>query len=445
MHTIKDHYKNLIIGFGKGGKTLAAYLSSTGEEVAIIEKSKKMYGGTCINIACIPTKSLIVNAEKGIQYAEAHGIKDELTTTLRKKNYEKIVASKYATVIDGTASFLSATSLRVIMEDQEKTITADRIFINTGTKPFLPEIKGIQGDHIYTSTTLMELDEKPKRLAIIGGGFVGLEFAGMFLKFGSEVTIFDQAATFLPKEDRDIAASIHHGLTQKGLEIHSGITVNALSQAQPGVKIQYSRGDANQEYTADAVLMAIGREPETKALNLEAAGIRTNERGYIIVNDQLQTSAEHVWAIGDVNGGPQFTYISLDNFRILKSQISGGSYNSIHQRKPFATAVFITPPYASVGINETEAKAKGLNYQVFSLPAGNIPKAAILRQKEGLLKAIVDKDTEKILGCMLHCAEAHELINIVQLAMNAGIPYQTLRDNIYTHPTMAEGFNDLFA
>jgi pyruvate/2-oxoglutarate dehydrogenase complex dihydrolipoamide dehydrogenase (E3) component len=164
-----------------------------------------------------------------------------------------------------------------------------------------------------------------------------------------------------------------------------------------------------------------------------------------VVNDRLETTAPNVWAVGDVNGGPQFTYISLDDFRIIGNQLSGGSYTSTGQRKAFATSVFITPPYARVGINETEAREKGLAYQVFSLPAQNIPKAAILRQKEGLLKAIVEKDTGRILGCMLFCAEAHEIINILQLAVNAGIPYQTLRDAIYTHPTMAEGLNDLFA
>lgn len=445
MQAIKDHYKNLIIGFGKGGKTLAAYLAGRGEEVAIVEKSKGMYGGTCINIACIPTKSLIVNAEKGLPYPEAHTIKDQLTATLRQKNYDKIANAPQATVIDGTASFASASSVTVKTEDEEKTITAERIFINTGTKPFVPGIDGVYGPHIYNSTTLMELGEKPRRLVVIGGGFVGLEFADMFLKFGSEVTVLDHSAAFLPREDRDMAEAISGALTQKGLKIVSSISVNGFVQTAGGVKIQYSSKDAPHECSADAVLMATGREPETQALNLEAAGIRTDKKGYIVVNDRLETTAPNVWAVGDVNGGPQFTYISLDDFRIIRNQLSGGSYTSTGQRKAFATSVFITPPYARVGINETEAREKGLAYQVFSLPAQNIPKAAILRQKEGLLKAIVEKDTGRILGCMLFCAEAHEIINIVQLAVNAGIPYQTLRDAIYTHPTMAEGLNDLFA
>jgi pyruvate/2-oxoglutarate dehydrogenase complex dihydrolipoamide dehydrogenase (E3) component len=443
MESIKDHYKNLIIGFGKGGKTLAGWLASSGEEVALIEKSKQMYGGTCINVACIPTKSLIVNAEKGIPYAAAHDIKEALTGKLREKNYDKIAGAKTATVIDGTASFLSAHQIKVSTGQGEHTITADRIFINTGTKPFVPKIEGAGGKRVYNSSTLMELEEKPARLAIIGGGFVGLEFADMFLKFGSEVTLFDRSEIFLPKEDRDMAETLRELLVNKGLRLVAGVSVSKLVHSEEGVEVHHGLSGGKKQWF-DAVLLATGRSPETKLLGLEAAGIKTDDRGFIQVDDRLQTSAKNVWAIGDVNGGPQFTYISLDDFRIIKNQISGGDYDSVAKRKAFATTVFTTPPYARIGLSEQEAKEQGLDYFVRSLSAANIPKAAILGQKEGLLKAVIEKDSGKILGCMLLCAEAHELINIVQIAINAGLTYETLRDNIYTHPSMAEGFNDLF-
>ena len=443
MEAVKNHYKNLIIGFGKGGKTLAAWLSSIDEEVAVVEKSKQMYGGTCINVACIPTKSLIINAEKGLPYPEAQDIKGDLTQKLREKNYQKIADLKNAVVIDGTASFVSSNSIKVSNEQGEQVISADRIFINTGTKPRLPEIEGAQGKRIYSSTTLMELEEKPDSLAIIGGGFVGLEFADMFLKFGSEVTLFDSAETFLPKEDRDMAEAIRELLVKKGFTLISGVAVDKLLESEEGLEVHYD--GSGGKTLVDAVLLATGRSPETKLLHLEAAGIQTDDRGFIQVNDQLRTSAENVWAIGDVNGGPQFTYISLDDFRIIKNQISGGNYDSTKKRKAFATTLFTTPPYARVGLNEREAKEQGLDYFVRTLSAANIPKAAILQQKEGLLKAVIEKGSGRILGCMLLCAEAHELINIVQIAMNAGISYEVLRDNIYTHPSMAESFNDLFA
>ena len=443
MEAIKNHYKNLIIGFGKGGKTLAGWLSSIGEEVALVEKSKEMYGGTCINVACIPTKSLIINAEKGYPYPEAHQIKDDLTGKLREKNYSKIAGLEHATVIDGTASFLSATEIELSTEQGERVISADRIFINTGTKPRIPDIEGAQGKRIYNSTTLMELEEKPGRLAIVGGGFVGLEFADMFLKFGSEVTLLNRSETFLPKEDRDMAEAIRDLLVHKGLNLISGVTVEKFVDLEAGVEIHYYPS-GHQTLVVDAVLLATGRTPETALLNLEAAGIKRDDQGFIQVNDRLQTTANNIWAIGDVNGGPQFTYISLDDFRIIKNQIIGGNYDSTKKRKAFATTVFTTPPYARIGLNEKEAKEQGRDYFVRTLSAADIPKAGILQQKEGLLKAVIEKGSGQILGCMLLCAEAHELINMVQIAMNADIPYEVLRDSIYTHPSMAEAFNDLF-
>ena len=440
---MKTHYKHLIIGFGKGGKTLAGWLASMGEEVALIEKSKKMYGGTCINVACIPTKSLIVHAEKGLPYPQARQIKDSLTGKLRDKNYQKVASLEHATVIDGTATFISPHSIKVTTDAGEQVITADRIFINTGTKPRVPDIEGAQGKRIYNSSTLMVLEEKPKKLAIVGGSFVGLEFADMFLKFGSEVTLFNRSDSFLPEEDRDIAEALLALLINKGLHYLSGAKVDRLVEGEGGVEVYYG-GSGKTIPSFDAVLLATGRSPETGLLDLAAAGIKTDERGFIQVDDQLRTTAEHVWAIGDVNGGPQFTYISLDDFRIIKNQLSGGGYESVTQRKAYASTLFTTPPYARVGINEQEAKAQGLDFLVRKLSAAHIPKAAILGQQEGLLKAVIEKGSGKILGCMLLCAEAHELINIIQIAMNAGISYEVLGDNIYTHPSMAESLNDLF-
>ncbi|WP_118197041.1 FAD-dependent oxidoreductase [Albibacterium indicum] len=442
---MKKHYKNIIIGFGKGGKTLASWLASQGEEVAVIEKSKKMYGGTCINVACIPTKSLIVNAEKGMNFGKARKTKDKLVGALREKNYDKLANAANATVIDGVASFVSANELKVVRKGEEKTVSADRIFINTGTKARLPKIEGVDGPRVYTSTNLMNVAERPKRLVIVGGGFIGLEFADMFLKFGSrEVVILDGGDRLLPKEDADVRESVLKVLEDKGLEVILGAKVEAFVDKKKRVEVTYSQGGKEKSLKADAVLMATGREAVTKKLNLEAAGIETDEKGFIVVDNQLRTTADNIWAIGDVNGGPQFTYISLDDFRIIKNQLDKSYYNSLKRRKNFATTLFTTPPYARVGMNESEAKEAGLDFDVFSLPAANIPKAAILQQKEGLLKAIVEKESGKILGCMLHCAEAHELINIVQLAMNAGVRYEVLRDQIYTHPTMAESLNDLF-
>lgn len=440
-----ESYKNVIIGFGKGGKTLAAFLAKQGESVALIERSKKMYGGTCINVACIPTKSLITQAEKGIDSSAALLAKEKLIGTLREKNYQKLVDLPNVTVIDGEASFVSATEIAVKHDHEELLLQAERIFINTGTAPFMPGIKGIDGKNIYNSTSLMELSEMPKNVVIVGGGFIGLEFASMLLNFGSRVTLLDRSETFLPKEDRDLADAILQSLTTRGLTLVPKAETEEFISQENGVTVRYKIGDSEHTISADAVLVATGRTPQTKNLNLQAAGISTDKRGYILVNDQLQTSAPNVWAMGDVHGGPQFTYISLDDFRIIKNQLTGGSYNSLQKRKEFPISVFLTPPYASIGLNETEAKEKNFDYKLFSLPAAAIPKAAVLGNKEGLLKALVDEKSGKILGCMLFCAEAHELINSVKIAMDGGLHYETLRDAIYTHPTMAESLNDLFA
>lgn len=440
---MKTSYKNIIIGFGKAGKTLAAFLAKQGETVALVERSSKMYGGTCINVACIPTKSLITQSEQKTPYSEAHKVKDKLTSTLREKNYNKLDGLKNVTIIDGEASFISKSELSIKTANGDYKVKTKRIFINTGTAPNMPPIKGIDGSRIYNSETFMELKGIPKHVAIVGGGFIGLEFAGMLLNFGSKVTLIDKSEEFLPKEDRDIAEAILKTLSEKGLQIISNAEVSEFVSEKEKVNVHYTSNNKKSIVSADAVLMATGRTPQTENLNLKAAGITTNKRGFIKVNSKLQTSALNVWALGDVNGGPQFTYISLDDFRIIQNQLTNGKYNSRAKRKPFATAVFLTPPYARIGLNEMEAKEKKITYKLFSMPAAAIPKAAVLKQKEGLLKALVNESNGKIIGCMLYCAEAHELINIVKLAMDQGITYDKLRDQIYTHPTMAEAFNEL--
>ncbi|MDO5606823.1 MAG: FAD-dependent oxidoreductase [Capnocytophaga sp.] len=441
--TQQTTFKNIIIGFGKGGKTLAGYLAKQGESTAVIERLPKMYGGTCINVACIPTKSLITQAEKGIAYEVAQPIKELLTGSLREKNYTKLQNLGVA-IIDGEASFITSDILRVKTNSEELTLTAERIFINTGTIPFIPDIEGIDGKFIYNSTTLMELADIPKNIAVVGGGFIGLEFSNMLLHFGCNVTLIDRSEEFLPKEDRDIADAIRQSIEKQGLKIISNTGVSKFCEKENHVDVHCENNGKSNIISADAVLIATGRTPETARLNLSAAGISTDKRGYINVNSQLKTDAPNVWAIGDVHGGAQFTYISLDDFRIIKNQLSGGSYNSLEKRKDFPTTVFLTPSYARIGINEREAREQNIEYRVSALPATAIPKAAILKQQEGILKALIDTKNGKILGCMLFCAEAHEMINSIKIAMDAEIPYTTLRDTIYTHPTMSEAFNDLF-
>ncbi|WP_338876511.1 FAD-dependent oxidoreductase [Spirosoma sp. SC4-14] len=450
MKSIHSAYDALIIGFGKGGKTLAAYLANQGWTVALVEQSPFMYGGTCINIACIPTKFLIHDAELGKPYAEAISEKDQLIGTLRQRNFNMVDQSPNATVITGKAAFVSPHQVSVRLTDtgEEVLIEAGRIFINTGAKPLIPSIPGLQhSQRVFTSTTLMQQKQLPDELVIIGGGYIALEFASMYAQYGSRVTILDRSIHFLPKEDRDMADAVQIILLSKGIRIEQAVTVDEIIPGDDryDTVVYHGQEQNRQEISAAAILVATGRQPYTEGLNLSAAGVEQDARGYIKVNDHLQTNIPHIWAIGDVNGGPQFTYISLDDFRIIRSQFFNFKPHTLTDRSQVAFSLFTSPPFSHVGLREHEALAQGYRIKVATLPAASITRAHVLKETEGLLKAIVDADTNQILGCTLLCANSSELINLVQLAMRAGFDYTVLRDTIYTHPSMSEGLNDLFA
>lgn len=449
MASGEKYYPNLVIGFGKGGKTLAAYLAKHGQDVALIEKSEKIYGGTCINIACIPTKSLIASAGNGVPYRQAIEEKGGLTSFLRKKNYDNLNSLPGVTIVTGEARFIAGHEVAVTPPDggRELRIRADRIFINTGTVPRVPDIPGIDSSRrVFTSTTLMEQKELPDRLIIIGGGFIGLEFAGMYAKFGAHVTILDHGKIFLPRVDREIAEEIFKAMTADGIEFAHGVSVESVRDNAHEVVVTCKDANGQSvEISGSALLVATGRKPDMEGLHLRDAGIRLDRNGFIDVDDQLKTNVDNVWAIGDINGGPQFTYISLDDFRIIRDQLFGGPYQSTTKRKLVASSVFITPPYAHIGLSEEEAVAGRRRIKVARLPAAAISRARILNNTRGLLKSVVDAETNRILGCSLFCVEASEMINTIQVAMNAGLDYRVVRDTIFTHPSMNEAFNDLYA
>ncbi|MDO5845453.1 MAG: FAD-dependent oxidoreductase [Methanocorpusculum sp.] len=442
----------IIIGFGKGGKTLAGKLASSGKTVALIEKSDRMYGGTCINVGCIPSKSLVNSAafsarqpglsfeDKAKLYTAAITEKRRVTAMLRQKNFDKLNQMKNVTIFNGTGSFISKTEVRVENGTGIEIVSAPSVYINTGSKPMIPDIKGLADCKIaYFSETMMELDTLPKELVILGGGYIGLEFASMYASFGSHVTVLQDGAVFLPKEDEDIAAEIKKVLEAKGIAFYIGAAIHEISAPV----ISFAHEGKEYSIKADAILVAAGRTANIDGLNLRAAGVEVNKRG-IVVDEHRRTSAENIFAMGDVCGGLQFTYVSLDDFRVIWSGLTGGTY-SANERKNVPYSVFIDPPFSRVGMNEREARAAGHTITVANLPAGAVPKAQVLRKPEGMLKAVIDADTKKILGAMLFCSESYEIINIVKLAMDAGVDYTVLRDQIFTHPTMAESLNDLFA
>lgn len=440
-----QEFKNIVIGFGKGGKTLAKNLAAKGESVLVVEKSKKMYGGTCINIACLPSKNLIINAQRGIKFEDAVKQKNEMTTALRNKNYHMVADEETATVLDGTAKFVGNHTIEIVLDSGEKTkIKGERIFINTGATPIIPQVKGLkESKYILDSTAAMDQNSLPNELVILGAGYIGMEFASMFARYGAKVTVLDTNEKFLKREDDDISEMLFNDLSQDGIEFKLGAKVVEVKDLSDKVEIIYEINGKKQTVKADKLLVATGRKPVTENLGLENTDIELDERGAIKVDDYLRTTAENVWAIGDVKGGPQFTYISLDDFRIIFDQLYGKGKRKVSDRNLVPYSVFITPALSRVGLNEVEAKNKGIEYKLFKLAATSIPKAKVIGNTRGMYKILVDPDTEEILGATIYGEESYEVINLIALAMKAKLPYTMLRDQIYTHPTMSEALNDV--
>lgn len=442
METIK----NIIIGFGKGGKTLAKFLAQKGEEVLVIEKSNKMYGGTCINIACLPSKRLIIEAANGVSYVDAVNGKNEMTAQLREKNYHMLADEKTVTVLDGKAHFIADHEIEVELPNGKKAqYKGDRIFINTGAVPVMLPIPGLkESKYILDSTQAMDEKKMPKNLTIIGAGYIGLEFASMFAKYGSEVTVLDHNKEFLVREDEDISNAVRKDMEDAGIKFELGADIEKITDEKTDAKVTYQINGKTKAINADRILVATGRKPNTENLGLENTAIETTDRGAIKVDDFLRTTVDNVWAMGDVKGGLQFTYISLDDFRIIKDQLFGTGARMVSDRKVIPYSVFISPALSQVGLNEKQANKLEKEYKLFKLPVTAIPKAKVAKDNRGLFKALVDPETEKILGATLYGIESYELINMISLAMKAHLSYTVLRDQIYTHPTMSEAFNDLF-
>ena len=443
----------VIIGFGKGGKTLAGALAKHGRKVVMIEESPKMYGGTCINVACIPTKSLVHSAEvsalKGGDFAQqserfekAIAQKDALTAKLRDKNYHKLADNENIEVVNGKGSFVDAHHVAV----NEEVYEAEQIFINTGARPFVPPVEGLQeSKYAYISEQLLDLNKLPKRFVIIGGGYIGMEFASMYANFGSSVTVIQDGEIFLPREDAEIAAAVLESLEKRNVNVIRSAKVLKVTDTADHAVVSLHTAEGNLDVEADVILVATGRRPNVEGLQLENAGVELTERGAVKVNEHLQTTAENIYAMGDVVGGLQFTYISLDDYRIVASALFGDGSKTTNTRGEVPYSVFLDPAFSRIGMSEQDAIAKGYHIKVAKLNANAIPKANVLQKPVGLLKAVVDEETGLILGAHLFCEESYEMINLFKIVMDAKLPYTVLRDNIYTHPTMSEALNDLFA
>lgn len=451
-------YDVIIIGFGKAGKTLAGFLAGKGQNVALIEESDKMYGGTCINVGCIPSKSLVNSVERlenkdlstfterKDYYEKSVDKKEALITALRGKNYEMLASKENIDIYNGKGSFVSNKIVNIEKNGENIQIEGEKIFINTGSETIIPNIKGLkESKNILTSKSLMELKELPRKLVIIGAGYIGLEFASTYAGFGSEVVIIDASDDILKREEKEAADRVKKILEAKGVTFYLNSKVEEISDNENDSSIAISNGNGEIiQFNGDKILVAIGRKANTQGLELERAGVQVDERGNIIVNEKLETTAPNIWALGDVKGGLQFTYISLDDFRIIRDNVYGNGNRSLNDRNVVPYTTFLSTPLSRVGLSEKEAIEKGFDVKVGKIEAMAIPKGKIEGKSEGFLKVVVDAKTDKILGATLLCNTSHEMINIIALAMKGNLPYQIIRDMIFTHPTMSESLNDLF-
>ena len=446
----------LVIGGGKAGKSLAMDRAKAGWTVAMVERDK--IGGTCINVACIPTKALVGSARTVLtaRNAEVMGVELEEEPLvsldgLRQHRssvvdgmvaaHKKMFADSGMDFILGTARFIGPRTAEIETHGGDiRLLRGTDVVINTGTTPAIPDLPGITESRPWTSETILKLERLPSRLLILGGGYVGCEFASMYALFGSQVIMLQGRSQLLPREDPDVAAEVAEILVDQGVEVRLNARATAVRRNGNG-EVTVILEDGTQVVGYE-LLVATGRSPVTADLGLAAAGVEITDRGFIQVDDHLRTSADHVWAAGDVAGSPQFTHASWNDFRILKANLDHSDAATRGRIVPYT--VFITPELARVGIAETQARAQGHRVAVGKISVSAIPRAKTLHDTTGTWKAVVDADTDLILGAALLGHNAGEVISTLQMAMLGGLRYQQVRDAVLTHPTMGEGLNLLF-
>jgi pyruvate/2-oxoglutarate dehydrogenase complex dihydrolipoamide dehydrogenase (E3) component len=452
-------YDAIILGSGQAGNPLARALSSKGKRTALIERA--LVGGTCVNYGCTPTKTLVASAEVAYtaRRAREYGIKVEgvsvdmpavrerkrgMVQKWREGTEKRLREAKLVDLIYGEGCFVGPKQLRVQLNDgREQTLTADLIVIDTGLTVNIPPIEGLASVPYLDNASVMELDEVPEHLIVLGGGYVGLEFAQMFRRFGSRVTVAQKGKQLLSGEDSDVADQVAAILREDGIEILLETKTEAVSAIGTNVRLSIRVKGESRELEGSHLLVATGRRPNTDALNLPAAGIVTDDRGYIRVNDKLETSAPGVYAVGDVNGGPSFTHVSYDDFRVLQTNLLEGGHRSVAGRL-YPYCVFIDPQLGRIGLSENEAVKQGRRVRVAKLPMTSVARPLETGRSRGFMKVLVDPRTEEILGAAVLGAEGGEVMSLIQVAMMGKLKYTALHDAIFAHPLFAESLNNLF-
>ena len=449
----------IVIGTGQGGKPLAVALAAAGWKTAVVERLH--VGGTCVNVGCTPTKTMVASARVAylarrsadygihaenltVNLSEIRQRKQTVVDSFRNGGQSSLERAENLELIFGEASFTSAKTVGVKLNDgRTRELRAPKIFINVGCRPADPGIAGGEQVPILDSSSIMELDELPEHLLVLGGGYIGLEFGQMFRRFGSRVTIVQRAAQLLGREDQDVADEVAKILSEDGIEVLLNTSAMKVERGDEG-KIHLTVKTAEGEHTiiGSHLLAAAGRTPNSDALNLAAAGVETDQAGFIKTNAKLETNVAGIYALGDVKGGPQFTHISYDDYRIVKTNLLEGGNATITGRfVPYT--VFIDPQLARVGLSETEARTKGLNIKVAKMPMAYVARAIEMSETRGFMKAVIDADSNQILGFTVLGIEGGEIMSMMEIAMMGKLPYTALRDATFAHPTLAESLNNL--
>ena len=460
----QQHFDAIVIGSGQGGNPLARAMSQHGWSVAVVER--RFPGGTCVNDGCSPSKTIDASArnaylaKRGKDFGVLTGPVSVDMNTVWKRKQKVVTESRenntkgietYSTLILGEASFSESQSgdgsysIDVLMQDGSagQTFTAERVFLNTGERPDVPDLPGLDETPYLDSTRVMELQTVPDHLIVLGAGYIALEFAQMFLRFGSKVTVLERGERIAAREDKDIAECLRQILIEDGMEILTCSSADRVSGDEDSVQLDVTTNDGAVTIKGSHLLVATGRTPNVESLQLDRAGVKQNERGYVQVNERLETSAPSIWAIGDVKGGPAFTHISYDDFRILRANLlQDGNRSTADRIVPYV--MFTDPELGSFGLNEMSAAKEGRTVRVATMRMSSMARADEMDESRGMIKALVDPETKLILGATVLGVDGGEVAAQLQIACMGGLPYTALRDGIFSHPTKAEALNNLF-